>query len=251
MDGTHKGPGPRLGTQLRGRLAPAYSARGRQRSTLFSVYSPRTDRDWILRGELAWMHFLLVESDPRVKAVDYAPSTHVIREGDVEFSTDFAALVTFRDGKSEYRQLVATAALHNLDRQSLREWETKVAMAERNGIRYVQYTEAEILANPQRIVNWQRVIAWLSAARGHPLPPLQVEISALLDARGCASLEAIQSLGAGALSACYVAAAFKGVQDGIYWADLDERPLNKNTSVKILRSADHEQGTLHGAQPST
>ncbi|NMG30623.1 hypothetical protein [Aromatoleum evansii] len=197
------------------------------------------------------MHFLLVESDPRVKAVDYAPSTHVVRAGDVEFATDFAALVTYHDGKSEYRQLVTTSALRNLDRQSVREWETKVAIADREGIHYVQYTEAEILANPLRIVNWQRVIAWLSAARCYPLRPLQVEISALLHARDCASVKDIQSLGAGALGSCYVAAAFKGVQDGLYWADLDDRPLNKNTSVRILRSTDHEEGTLHEAKPST
>lgn len=65
--------GSRLGTKLRGKLAEDYSSRGYHKSTLWYVYSPRTDRDWILKGDLEWGHFLLAESDPHISKIDYAP----------------------------------------------------------------------------------------------------------------------------------------------------------------------------------
>ncbi len=58
--------GPRLGTQSRGKLAAAYGQRGVGPNSLWYVYSPRGQSDWVLRSDLEWDHFVLTESDPTI-----------------------------------------------------------------------------------------------------------------------------------------------------------------------------------------
>lgn len=57
--------------QMRARdsLYKRYNARGRKRSNLWLVYSPKIDRDVILDSDMHfiyWLHFL--ESDPKVES---------------------------------------------------------------------------------------------------------------------------------------------------------------------------------------
>lgn len=223
----------RLGTRLRGRLSDEYSKRGHQCSHLWYVYSPRTDRDWVLRGDLEWAHFLLAESDPLVHTVDYSPE-HLIFPNDVkEQDVEFSALVTFSDGLVEYRDIQASEKAEKNPTAASREVQRKSELVEAQGGKYVRYTEREILASPQKLLNWQRIIAWLSATRGRSLYAETVEILAFLHAHGSAPLGRLQSLSQGPSSACYVAAAFKGVQDGILLVDIEKRPLNKNTIFTV------------------
>lgn len=230
--GTHSRA--RLGTRLRGKLAEAYSARGNHKSSLWYVYSPRTDRDWVLRSDLEWGHFLLAESDPRVKTIDYAPGAEIVRVGDENQATEFDAKVTFKDGQIEWREVKRLDSLKKLDIRTQHQWEAQAEAAFRQGIQYVRYTEREIYACPQRIANWARVVAWLAAVRGRSLYYEHVEIVSLIKVRGFVSLDEIQALGSGPEIACYVAAALKGVQDGLFISDLDEKPLSKNTLIKCI-----------------
>lgn len=224
--------GARLGTRLRGRLAEAYSARGHHKSSLWYVYSPRMDRDWVLRSDPEWGHFLLAESDPRISSVDYAPATEIVRVGDQDHATELDAVVTFRDGLVEWREIKSSESLKTLDIRARHQWEAQAEAAFRMGVRYVRYTEQEIYACPQRIANWSRVVAWLAAVRGRSLYSEHIEIVSMLDARGSISIGDIQELGSGPEIACYVAAALKGVQDGLFSSDLDDKPLSKNTIIK-------------------
>lgn len=226
--GTHAGA--RLGTRLRGKLAEAYSVRGHHKSGLWYAYSPRTDRDWVLKGSFAWWHLLLAESDPRISTIDYAPPPQIMRVGDEDRETALSAIATFKDGVVEWRE-VTTA-----NSKTQHQWQAKAEAALQYGVRYVRLTEREIFACPQRIANWARIIAWLSAVRGRSIYQQHLEVVALLNARGCVSLGEIQQLGSGPESACYIAAALKAVQDGLFNSDLDEKPLNKNTLIKSPES---------------
>jgi hypothetical protein len=233
--GTHSGA--RLGTRLRGKLAEAYSVRGHHKSSLWYVYSPRTDRDWVLKSDLEWGHFLLAESDPRVCTIDYAPAPEIVRVGDENHSTVLDAIVTFKDDDVvEWREIKSSESIKNLDIRTQHQWEAQVEAASQKGVRYVRFTEQEIFACPQRIANWSRIIAWLSAVRGRSLYSQHLEVAALLNARGSVSLGEIHQLGSGPESACYIAAALKGVQDALFISDLDEKPLNKNTLIKSVES---------------
>lgn len=234
MKGMHSGA--RLGTRLRGKLAEAYSARGHHKSSLWYVYSPRTDRDWVLRSDLEWGHFLLAESDPLISIIDYAPAPDIVRVGDEDHATVFDAKIIFKDGGDEWRDIKSSDSIKNLDIKTQHQWEAQTEAALKNRVRYVRLTEQEIYACPQRIANWARVIAWLSAVRGRSLYQQHLEVVALLNARGSVSLGEIHQLGSGPESACYIAAALKGVQDGLFISDLDKKPLNKNTLIKCVES---------------
>jgi len=224
--------GSRLGTKLRGKLAAAYSDRGLHLSNLWYVYSPKTDRDWVLRSDLEWGHFLLAESDPDIKDIDYNPSSELVRIGDDNHATTLDAIVRFGDGSIEWREIKRSDAIRNGDIRSLQQWEAQVEAASRAGVRYTRYTEREIYACPQRIANWIRVIAWLSAVRGRSIHSESIEIAASLHARGSMSIGEIQDLASGEEGPCFVAAAFKGIQDGIFTSDLNEKPLSRNSLIK-------------------
>lgn len=233
-NGTHRGA--RLGTRLRGKLAEAYSARGHHLSSLWYVYSPRTDRDWVLRSDLEWGHFLLAESDPLISTIDYAPAPEIVRVGNDDHATELDAIATLKDGSVEWREIKSSDSIKKLDVRTQHQWEAQVEAAYRNGVKYVRYTEKEIFFFPQRIANWTRVIAWLTAVRGRSLHQQHLEVVALLHTRGSVSLGEIQQLGTGPESACYVAAALKCVQEGLFISNLDEKPLNKNTIFKCVES---------------
>lgn len=109
------------------------------------------------------------------------------------------------------------------------------------GVRYARYTEREIYACPQRIFNWARVVAWLSAIRGRSIYSEHVEVVSLVNARGLVSIGEIQELGTGQESACYVAAALKAVQDGLFVSD-NELPA-ANSIIKYVERG-HETSTL-------
>lgn len=211
-----------LGTQLRGKLAAAYASRGHHCSSLWYVYSPRTVRDWVLKNDLEWGHFLLAESDPGIKDIDYSPSTELVHAGDEGSATSPDAVVTLRDGTIEWREIGLSSAFKN-------KGPTETILP--NGARYARYTEQDVYACPQRIANWTRVIAWLAAVRGRSLYPECIKIAAMLHARGSVSIGEIQRLSPGADSACFVAAAFKGIQDGLFVSSLNEKPLSTNTLV--------------------
>lgn len=219
----------RLGTQFRGKLAAAYNLRGHQSGNLYFVYSPRTNRDWVLCGDLAWAHFLLVEGDPNVLVADYAPQVHVIETDSSENRTEIHAQVTLFDGHVEYRVFAYARAASKRST----EWERAVRLAALQGYQYVRYTEEEIFAKPHRLANWKRAIAWISAARGHLLLSMQNEISSMLAAQQVASLQQIISMGHATLGPCYLAAIFRGIQERIYWSDLDHSPINKNTLIGL------------------
>src|SRR5438045_3188895 len=95
----------RLGTQMRGRLADAYEGRGHARAQLWYAYSPRAKRDVAFTGDLEFGHFLLVESDPRVRCVDYAPKERVARIAGSAMAHVTDAEVIFSDGTTEWREV--------------------------------------------------------------------------------------------------------------------------------------------------
>lgn len=226
----------RLGTRLRGKLASAYSQRGTHQSKLWYVFSPKTGRDWVLRGTLEWGHFLLVEADPDISDVDYSPPSEIVRVGDDDHATTLDAVVTFKNGSIEWREIKWSDET-NGDIRSLHQWEAQVEAASRTGARYVRYSEKEIYACPQLIANWTRIVAWLAAVRGRSLYSERMEVVAMLDANGTVSLGDIQRLGAAESGACRVAAALKGIQDGHFIADLTNAPLSINTLISRVEAA--------------
>lgn len=227
----------RLGTRLRGQLADAYEARGHDRSDLVFVYSPKAGRDFALRSELEYGHFLLVESDPDVQKVDYSPSKRVSTWAGEEIGTIVDAEVTLRSGAVVWREVKSSAdveegAQNRANLQLL----IQLRAAESVAAQHQLFTEREIYAQPQRIHNWLRIIPWLAQARDWPLHEYGNEVAALVRARGSVVLEDVLSLGQGPEQALYGAALFRAVQYGLIASQLDVLPMTRNSRFFSLET---------------
>ncbi len=229
------GKGARLGTRMRGKLAAPYDDRGHHLSNLWYVYSPKMRADVVLRSDLEWAHYVFAESDPDVVVVDYSPTSEVARVGDQDIGTTLDAIVTFRNGVVEWREIKRSEDVDSTDVRVQAQFEGQLAAAARVHARYRRLTEKEIFVCPQRISNWSRVLAWLSAVRGRALVDEQNTIATLIHVRGVVSVADIIAASGDSDSACLIAAAFKGVQDGLYRSDLDEHPLSGATIISGVR----------------
>jgi hypothetical protein len=214
----------RLGTRLRGKLATAYGQRGHHNSPLWYVYSPRTDRDWVIRSDLCLEHFVLTEADPEVIDVNYSPELDIPTLGSVKF----AAIVQYQDGAIQWHHVSNENVKPNSEGAS-RELLLSDA-AEHAGAQLLCMDQQYLNQNPQRLWNWQRAVAWMTAARGTALAPYMTELATFVHAREAATLGEIAELGSQELFALYAAAAFRLVQRGHLDSDLDEHPISMMTT---------------------
>ena len=226
------GKGKRLGTQLRGRLAEAYASRGRLKAKLTYAYSPRMRRDIILPSELEYWNFILLESDPSVLSVDYSPPKKIALVGDDVHGTVLDAVVAFRDGTIEWREVKYS---DDDQTRTVHQQQAQEEAAYQEGAIYRRFTEREIFScGSTKLLNWMEIVAWLSAVRDRPTLEFDLAVTRLLKENGSATISEIQALAdSRSSSACYVAAAFKKLQDGYCFSDLDMRPLTENTVLRV------------------
>lgn len=222
----------RLGTRLRGKLAEKYGQRNHQKYSLWYVYSPRTNRDWVLEGDLRWDHFVLTESDPRVINVNYAPEPIEIKiEDGQKKEISFEALVTFADNSIELRN-VPWSNEGTFSKRTPTDARNNIQNIAANsiGARYVNVTEVELHTNYQKLANWRRVLVWISAVRNRPLAPYITDIAALVHSKKLITLADIKLFCGESSFPLYAAAAFKGVQLGKFSSNLDTDSLSLETS---------------------
>jgi len=233
-----KRPTGRLGTQLRGKLQKDYTRRGKSRYSLWYVYSPKAQRDFVLHGDLRYGGFLHAESDPAIRFVDYAPHDRVARIVGEELAALVDIELHLADGSTVWRSVrpsdsaVATAdPLKNLrllvEQRIHKDLPTRVEAL----------TEREIYAKPQRIQNWNRLIPWLAQAREWPLHEVGSEVATLLHVRGDVLLQDVLALGDGEHQGLYVAALLHGVQFGQFRSDLDDRPWTPRSRFYVISTA--------------
>ena len=217
----------RLGTRLRGKLAEAYGQRGHQKAGLWYVYSPRTDRDWVIRSDLHYDHFVWTEADADVVDVDYAP-TLSFPELD---GLPLAAIVQYGGGMMQWHQLTNASEIRSTQSSDL-----IAGAAKHAGARLRLVDQEEIYRNQQWLWNWKRVIAWMAAARGTTLVPFTNQIAAFIDRRGSATLGEVAQLGSDESFPLFAAAVFRLVQRGALQSNLDEHPLSMFTEFVTRRS---------------
>ena len=227
----------RLGTQFRGKLATAYGQRGTFDCGLWYVYSPRTNSDWVLKGDLEWDHFILAESDPRIQAINYAPSPIRVELDDgTVYQTTFDATVTYTDGSLEWREVKFADEFDSVEQvRNERQREAQEKAARNAGVTYMRWSENEIRSNMQRLANWRRIIPWLAAARGRSLVNQQIDLTAYFSHRHSATLGEIEAQWGEPAFPLYAAALFRGMQQGHYLSDLDAKPLSTLTHVKSVQ----------------
>ncbi len=90
------GKSPR--STLRRLIPDAYRARGHRVNNLWLVYSPKTDRDWLLPSDRQLVHWLVfLESNPEVLSFDLAPKPIISHDSNAPRAIELDAIAIYRD----------------------------------------------------------------------------------------------------------------------------------------------------------
>lgn len=216
----------RMGTSLRGILAEEYQARGHGRSSLNLVYSPKSNQDVVLRNRHAYAHFLLCEASPEIQYVEYRSRIDRMTDSNGNVLPAFDAVITYASGAREGRYV---RVVEGLDFQ---EEEKKGVAYYDEPISYVVLNENDIYSNPTLLRNWSRILPWIAQVRDIPLNNYISQVLSVLRHRS-GTIGDVMQMG-GAESAYFVAAAFRGVQLGLFVSDLDTKPLSLSTLLLDL-----------------
>ncbi len=223
--------GKTLGVRARARLNEAYEARGNGHSNLWLHYSPKADKDVVLASDIEFGHFLLVESDPDIEKVDYAPHKRVAAIAGEGIGTIVDAEVKKRDGQHQWREVKSSESLvQGKDARASLQILVQQKAAGLAGVEHVVFTEKVIYANPIRIRNWFNLIPWIAQVRYIPIRAQGNEVAAFINAKRRVSFREVLELGAYEDRGLYAAALLKGVQSGAFQSDLNERPFCAQSS---------------------
>ena len=214
----------RLGTQMRGKLQQDYRARGKSLYSLWYAYSPKARADVVLHGDPQYYHFLLVESDPSVASASYDVQRHARRIVGEELGQLVDVEIRMADGRVVWRCVRSEVA----DALAIRVANLQKLIAQRihaelpNRMEVV--TAAEVIAQPLRIQNWNRLVPYLAQARDWPLHEFGNDVATLLHTYQEVALSDVTALAEPGLEALYIAALLRGVQFGRFRSNLDETP---------------------------
>ncbi|WAL84944.1 hypothetical protein OYT13_11345 [Pandoraea sp. XJJ-1] len=208
---------------MRAALADAYDKRGHRKANLCYVYSPKSDRDWALSGQLELAHFVLAESTPDIVSVNYAPAPRQVSADTGSPLISWSAEVRRHDGTWEWRCLGETA--------DLAKEQARVRLAQACEAVHCRLSEHDLHADSVRIHHWLRIIHWLALYRGIPLAHESMAVGALLDAGQATSLKDVARLDQVGRGDAYIAAAFRLVQSGCLVLALGNEPLSLHTEL--------------------
>jgi hypothetical protein len=167
----------------------------------------------------------LTEADPHVVDADYTPQLDIPTLGVIRF----AAIVRYDDDVVQWHYLVAEDA--EADSKANARLSVVADAAEHANATLRCFGPQDLEGKEQLLWNWQRVLAWMTAARGASLAPYMVDISAYITPLGSTTLGDLMQLGSREASPLYAAAAFRLVQKGVLETDLHLSPLSTLTSI--------------------
>jgi len=216
-------PSTRLGTQMRGAMASAYSGRGHTAADLYLHYSPKMQRDVVLTGKLQYFHFLLVERDPSVIEVDYAPYERLVQVAGQAFAEVVAAEVKTQDGHVVWRRLID----HEPDRaEAVPDLRKSIGSGPLAAVtRLDVLTLRQLVGDEMWTRNAHRAVSWITAARDWPLVEYKRRVLKLIKDTRVVTFDDCLSLGEGSERALLGAAVLQMAMMGSVDSDLGQRPL--------------------------
>jgi hypothetical protein len=222
----------RLGTQLRGEMSAAYDSRGKTSADLILHYSPKAKCNVALSGQLQFLHFLYCEIDSNVETANYSPRTLIAALAGESFATLVDAEIKTVDGNVVWHRLVETEPDKTEFLDDLR---NAVGKGPLTGIAAVEtWTADRLTANPMRLRNSLRAVAWMSAARHWPLAEFKSKALVLIRKRRSVTFDEVLGLEDGPYRALSGAAVLELACTGVVRSDLFEAPLRGLTQFHAL-----------------
>ena len=220
--GKRIGPGPNNYLQLK-------DSRGAGYTDNWFAYSTRMDRKVALKSDNEWEHFLWLEGDPSIAWFELEPLPCIVIVDGEQVSTQFDALVKFRSGIHQYREVSDDDA--KLDSRKREQRDAQIKAAGQRGFDYRRITKKDLQNNVQLIKNWSTARAALESCRGLDLISLRREIVSELRRLGRCTLDAIVKRDPS--SPERLAALLRAIQLGEVQSDLEYAPLCAKTIIYI------------------
>lgn len=198
---------------------------------IWLVYSWRTDRQWVLRSDLQYLHFLAIEFNADVLKFDLAPAPAGEDTEAKEAAPTFDAVVTFRDGHKEYRRMrVPSIDSDGRDVPDDPARFERAAAAVGGTYRLIRPDTLE--PKRVRIQNSLRMLRFISAARQTSLVSARNSVMAYLKGAPAATLQSLVDQLHDAPPAEVLAAAFQLVGRGRVQLDMDRDYVALGTLVR-------------------
>jgi hypothetical protein len=231
---------PRLGARrppFGGRKALVQHAsrqRGRGVFNIWYHYSPKLERDVVLRSDVELAHFYWLEGDPAIKAYELEPAPSLVAIGDQPQRTQFDALVHFYEGRPQLREVKTDDTQLDVREQHQREAQEKHAHAA--GFDYLRVTRTTLETHQQLIQNWSRALPFIAACRAILLDAYLQEVAATLRRSPQTTIAGVLLGTNPDLRPIYLAAIFRSLQQGWLSSDLADQPLCAQTQLWLRGS---------------
>lgn len=229
-----KGRGSAPCSKLRKAVFEACGQRAEHASNLWLVHSARSSRSWVLTGDAEYLHFLCVEFDPEIESFDLRPQPQIVRIREEDRKTSFDAIVRFRNGHIECREIKRESEPPPAPEDQLRaalQAEAQEIAAGRHGGKYVRLVMADFGPFHFRIQNSLRMLRFLLAAKDENLGHIRNAIALTLRSAGePLSLNALVDSVGGSASLVY-AAAFQMLQRRELSLPIDTGAITGNSIV--------------------
>lgn len=207
----------------------AISARGHRMHNIWSVWSYRLRRSFLLQSDVALFHWALLESDPTIASYELeAPSLATKVSGET-VGTRFDAAVTFRDGSIAWDEVKAT--LESNDPRHKIQLQAQTQLAAEHGAQYRLFAEANLRPHTTRIWNCLRMLQVLQAAQAFSVARARTSVLSLL-ASEPATIGTLRRIDQGD-EGLNLAAIFGLFLETAIVGDIDSAPLTDRTEVRL------------------
>lgn len=197
---------------------------------IWLIYSSRMDRQWVLRSDLQYLHFLSIEFDTDVLKFDLAPAIGA-QDEESETAPAFDAIVSFRDGHKEYRRMRVPPV--DADGHGLPEDQGPFERAAAAAGGTYRLIRPDMLESKRvRIQNTLRMLRFIAAARRNSLVSVRNRIMTCLQRAPALTLQGIIDQLHDAPAAEVLAAAFQLVERGRIELDIDHQYVTLGTLVR-------------------
>jgi hypothetical protein len=148
----------------------ALKQRRRHQSNIWFFDSPKNNRRFTITGDVAFMHFVLLEGDVSVESYDPAPEpVRASIDGEVR-ETELDAHVRFKGGQIEWWEFKRREdSGPSKERRSRPELSAQAQAAAAAGVRYQVRTDLDLQHKEVLFDNWLTLCAGITRCRNQPI----------------------------------------------------------------------------------
>lgn len=151
-------------------VTPAIKNRKSHLSNIWLFDSPKIDRRFVIEGDVAFMHFVLMEGDQEIARYDPSPvPVSTIIDGEVR-QTKLDAAVYFTDGRTEWWEFKrANDAGANRSGRARPQLSAQAQCASLEGVKYRLLTDLDLRDKQILFDNWLLLCAAITRAKRQPV----------------------------------------------------------------------------------